>query len=652
MIKPNFKAEPNVKTKILSIDKFGGKNTKDAEEEIQNFNASDLSNVRIDGERIFKRPGHAVKGASEGATTATLGMYDFHQSGTVSKLLMGYNTTVQYWTGSAWSDAITGLTANKEQTFATFSFQGATTSETGTATSGTKYSLTDTGQGWTTNAYRNKFITLDGGTGSGQVKLIISNDTDTITIQSPWDTVPSTDTTFTIYTPKTAAIVSNGTDSPRIYDGTSATTKTRIPIGKYVTVHNDRLFILSDDILYYSDLFNGEEFPSLNSLPIEPNSNAGVATGMISLGEQLVITKQYRTYVLSGYFPEQFELIPRSRTVGCIAPKTLIEGNNVVFFLSTRGIEEFNVLETQYLDDYFTLSDPVDPTLNALSKTTACSGFYDNKLYCSLGTNNSTTFIYDVRTSKSRFTDFTRRETQAQLLQDTGYTPNCWCTAIESGVEVLYHGDIAKGQVYTSESGNDDEGSAIALSWESKNYFLGQNHSLNKMWISADQATNNELGSSTTQFDITNPSGTTIRYTWDTTGTDPEIATHLAIGSIVVIAAQNFDSGNNGTFTVTAVGASYFEITNADGVAETNKTIGTGSIISSTMFTFQVSADSGSYQTIATIDMNDISIGRYGVKLSSKIRGTYFKFKMTNTDSNANVKIQKLEYQLIPDIVR
>lgn len=88
------------------------------------------------------------------------------------------------------------------------------------------------------------------------------------------------------------------------------------------------------------------------------------------------------------------------------------------------------------------------------------------------------------------------------------------------------------------------------------------------------------VGVSTTQFDITNPSGTTFRYTYDGTGTDPGIsATSIINGTGIQISAQNFNSANNGTFTITGIGANYFEITNASGVAENNKTIGTGEIV-------------------------------------------------------------------------
>jgi len=87
------------------------------------------------------------------------------------------------------------------------------------------------------------------------------------------------------------------------------------------------------------------------------------------------------------------------------------------------------------------------------------------------------------------------------------------------------------------------------------------------------------MGDSTSQFDMTNPSGTTFRYTWDGTGTDPLItATSIPINAKLVINGANFAAGNNGTFVVTGSGANYFEVTNAGGVVEANKTLGAGSL--------------------------------------------------------------------------
>ncbi len=94
-----------------------------------------------------------------------------------------------------------------------------------------------------------------------------------------------------------------------------------------------------------------------------------------------------------------------------------------------------------------------------------------------------------------------------------------------------------------------------------------------------DASTPVTIGDTTTQFDITNPAGTTFRYTFDGTGTNPAItAITVPIGTYVYVNAQNFAAGNKGIFVVTGVGADYFEVTNAAGVVESNKTIGTGAI--------------------------------------------------------------------------
>lgn len=96
---------------------------------------------------------------------------------------------------------------------------------------------------------------------------------------------------------------------------------------------------------------------------------------------------------------------------------------------------------------------------------------------------------------------------------------------------------------------------------------------------------NGNFGASDSQFDITNPAGDTFRYTWDGTGTNPNInATTLPIGSRVYVFGQNFNAANNNAstrpfFIVTGSGANYFEVSNpTPGVAENNVTLGTGSI--------------------------------------------------------------------------
>lgn len=102
------------------------------------------------------------------------------------------------------------------------------------------------------------------------------------------------------------------------------------------------------------------------------------------------------------------------------------------------------------------------------------------------------------------------------------------------------------------------------------------------------------IGTTSTQFDITNPAGTTFRYTFDGTGTDPLIsAATFPVGSYVLIGAQNFSAANNGFFTVTGVDTNYFEVTNASGVIESNKTIGSGFIYN--MYTKVIKINGNTY---------------------------------------------------------
>lgn len=91
--------------------------------------------------------------------------------------------------------------------------------------------------------------------------------------------------------------------------------------------------------------------------------------------------------------------------------------------------------------------------------------------------------------------------------------------------------------------------------------------------------TSTVIGDSTTRFDVTNPSGTTFRYTWDSTGTNPNItSSNPNVGDAVSIIGTNLAAGNQGVFIVTGSGTNYFEVTNASGVVESDKTISTGEI--------------------------------------------------------------------------
>lgn len=83
---------------------------------------------------------------------------------------------------------------------ATGTLTGATAGTAGTLTFAT---ATDSGQTWTVNDLRNRWISITGGTGSGQVRAIASNTGTAITIAGAWVTTPTAGSTYAIVTPGT-----------------------------------------------------------------------------------------------------------------------------------------------------------------------------------------------------------------------------------------------------------------------------------------------------------------------------------------------------------------------------------------------------------------------------------------------------------------
>lgn len=70
----------------------------------------------------------------------------------------------------------------------------------GTATSGGGLTLTHTGAGWTVNAYADHYVQIDGGAGAWQLRPILSNTSDTLTLKKPWNLryLPGSGSTYKI----------------------------------------------------------------------------------------------------------------------------------------------------------------------------------------------------------------------------------------------------------------------------------------------------------------------------------------------------------------------------------------------------------------------------------------------------------------------
>lgn len=81
----------------------------------------------------------------------------------------------------------------------TYEYDDTELRDSGTAESGGASTLTDTDKAWTTDAFAGSYITITGGTGSGQTRKIASNTGTVITTTAAWGTNPAAGSAYSIY---------------------------------------------------------------------------------------------------------------------------------------------------------------------------------------------------------------------------------------------------------------------------------------------------------------------------------------------------------------------------------------------------------------------------------------------------------------------
>jgi hypothetical protein len=72
--------------------------------------------------------------------------------------------------------------------------------DTGTATSATSTTLVDSGAGWTAGRWNGYSVTITGGTGVGQTRIVLSNSTTTLALTKAWAVTPDATSTYKIFT--------------------------------------------------------------------------------------------------------------------------------------------------------------------------------------------------------------------------------------------------------------------------------------------------------------------------------------------------------------------------------------------------------------------------------------------------------------------
>lgn len=279
-------------------------------------------------------------------------------------------------------------------------------------------------------------------------------------------------------------ILMNGTDTPIIWDGTTASTMSPTDPDTiwdgfkpaFAAVFRGRVFYGGDPSLpnrvitprpgTYDNFDNSTS--EVDAFEIDPGFG-GIVTGLKPLTDNfLVIYKENCIRRLSGTAPfasvgaEPFEISVVTDAFGCIAPRSIVGNEIEHYFMAEDGLRQLRPIQS-YGD-----IDPQQPTylvqelINGLNFTrsvivNACATFdkSNKQIWLALPNGASTTnnmlLNFDVIT---RTVDFRGQgDITASYLAYFGRT--------------VYHGDYA-GQVYSHGDDNNYNGSAITAIWQGK----------------------------------------------------------------------------------------------------------------------------------------------------------------------------------------
>ena len=274
----------------------------------------------------------------------------------------------------------------------------------------------------------------------------------------------------------------NGYDSPMQYDGTAVSSVSGTPPqGKYLVFRKERLYVAGDpnnpNRLYFCNTGDPTTWDTgTNYIDIRSDDGDWI-TGILPLGDTLVIYKNNSVWALAGTSLSDFFLSMISPDVGCMAPETLVSYQTYHIFYHRRGVFSFNGTERSLL------SDKITPRMEDINKDyieSFSGGVYKDQYWISLTksgeTQNDEVYLLDLRFGS--WTYF------------AGLNPGVfsnWDGATDGG-EFLY-GDSTNGYVWYLNTGTKDDSTIIDAFFYSKYFPVGNPENfkvLRKMFFSTD----------------------------------------------------------------------------------------------------------------------------------------------------------------------
>ena len=265
-----------------------------------------------------------------------------------------------------------------------------------------------------------------------------------------------------------ATYIFNGTDTVgKTTNGTSMSTVAAIPIGLGAKWWHNFLFVFgvtgNRSRLYFSDVNEPETFDGVNGLvDINTDDNENIEA-LAALKDILVILKRSSVFLLTGFGTTDFTLANLDdfgTGIGTIAPRSVVETGNDVYFLTYYGdVPHFKSIRRTTEDalvDGGIISDAITGSMKRMvvGRLNQTAGIFDGRRVwwsvCTSGTTNNEVFVYDTLTGG--------------WVRLTGINANIFHNSTISGSPAIYFGSsTANGKSYQMDGTTNDDGAAISF---------------------------------------------------------------------------------------------------------------------------------------------------------------------------------------------
>jgi hypothetical protein len=120
------------------------------------------------------------------------------------------------------------------------------------------------------------------------------------------------------------------------------------PASRIGIVWQNYMWFASGNNLQFSSLGDGTTYPVANTISVpDPYSVNDPITGVSILYGNLLVFKRYSFYILQGTPPGNLILSKLNSSVGCVEPASVVQIDNLVYFVSDKGLYAANLFNVQ-----------------------------------------------------------------------------------------------------------------------------------------------------------------------------------------------------------------------------------------------------------------------------------------------------------------